>query len=312
MTETGAALRAGQQVLVTGHRGLIGRVTAAALQEAGLSVVGLDLADNDDITDPRTVRQRMRGCAGLVHLAAVDDEPIEPDPLTPATTGGVDQVMATNVGGTSQLLAAAADTGLQRVVFMSSVDVLGCFMGRGTPKYLPIDDHHPVDPHGPYAWSKLAGEELCAALTLRTGTPTVCLRPPGVFTAETYAFIRSARLQRPEVEWSPIWEYGAFLDVRDLASAIVAALMVPDLVGHHRHLVCADDISSATDDSRTLAHRLLPEVPITSPERFIDRPFASLVDSAGAQALLVWRPRHSWRPSAQAPRLDQPPSEAIT
>ena len=298
MSQTGAALHVGQQVLVTGHRGLVGRAAAAALQESGLSVVGLDLLDNDDITDPQTVRQRMRGCAGLVHLAAVDDEPIKPDPLTPASTGDIERVTTTNVGGTAQLLAAAADAGLQRVVFMSSVDVLGCFMGRGTPKYLPIDDHHPVDPHGPYAWSKLAGEELCAAFSLRTGVPTVCLRPPGVFTSETYRFIRSARLRRPEVEWSPIWEYGAFLDARDLASAIVAALTVPDLVGHHRRLVCAEDISSATDDSLTLARRLLPEVPITGPERFADRPFASLVDSAGAQTLLNWRPQHSWRPLA--------------
>ena len=93
------ALRAGQHVLVTGHRALVGRAVVDALRDAGLIVVGLDLADGDDITDPATVRERIQGCVGVVHLAAADDEPDKPDPLTPATVGGVDQVMATNVGG---------------------------------------------------------------------------------------------------------------------------------------------------------------------------------------------------------------------
>ena len=55
----------------------------------------------------------MQGCAGVVHLAAVDDEPDERDPLTPATTGNLEQVMATNVGGTSQVLTAAAEAGVR-------------------------------------------------------------------------------------------------------------------------------------------------------------------------------------------------------
>ena len=297
MSDDRGPLKAGQRVLVTGHRGLVGRAVVDTLREAGLIVVGLDLADGDDITDPATVTERIQGCVGVVHLAAVDDEPDQPDPLTPATVGGADQVMATNIGGTSHLLAAAAEVRVGRVVFMSSVDVLGCFMGQGSPRYLPIDDEHPVSPRGPYAWSKLAGEELCAAFTRSTGTPTVCLRPPGVFTADTYAFIRSAREKRPEVEWSPIWEYGAFIDVRDLAAAVAAALTVTQLDGHHRLLVCADDISSATHDSLTLAGRLLPDVPVTAPERFADQPFTALIDSSRARTVLGWRPTHRWRPT---------------
>lgn len=82
------ALRAGQHVLVTGHRALVGRAVVDALRDAGLIVVGLDLADGDDITEPATVRERIQGCVGVVHLAAADDEPDKPDPLTPATVGG--------------------------------------------------------------------------------------------------------------------------------------------------------------------------------------------------------------------------------
>lgn len=81
----------------------------------------------------------------MVHLAAVDDEPESPDPLTPASTGGAAQVLRTNVGGTA-LLAEAAQVGVERVVMLSSVDVLGCFMGQGVPTYLPLDDAHPTRP----------------------------------------------------------------------------------------------------------------------------------------------------------------------
>jgi UDP-glucose 4-epimerase len=268
---------------------------ADAVGRAGLTAVGLDLADRDDVTDPATVRERMRGCSAVVHLAAVDDEPAEPDPLTPATTGLAQRVWATNVGGTSQVLAAAAAEGIDRLVFLSSVDVLGCFMGQGTPRYLPIDDSHPVDPKGPYAWSKLAGEEMCEAFTRATGIPTICLRPPGLFNAEIYTFIKRARSQCAESEWSPIWEYGAFLDVRDLATAVIAGLTVPNLTGHHRLLVCANDISSATEDSLTLARRLTPNVPLTGLGRFTEEPFSALIDSSGAQEVLQWHPAHSWR-----------------
>jgi nucleoside-diphosphate-sugar epimerase len=109
-----------------------------------------------------------------------------------------------------------------------------------------------------------------------------------------YDFVRRARQEGPEFEWSPFWEYGAFIDVRDLAVAVSCALTA-DIVGHHRLLVCAADISSAQDDSLTLANRLVPEVPVRTPEEYAHDPFKALVDCHRAQRLLNWRPRHNWR-----------------
>lgn len=283
------------RVLVTGDAGSVGRVVTPTLHRYGFEVVGLDLSDGADLLDPPTVRHRLQGCQFVVHLAAVDDEQEAPGPLTPASTGGTAQVLRTNVGGTALLLAEAARAGVQRVVMLGSVDVFGCFMGQGEPAYLPLDDAHPTTPRGAYAWSKLAAEELCETFTSATGAPSICLRAPGVFGAATYAFIDRARAEHPSSEWSPTWEYGAFIDVHDLAEAVAAALTQPDVRGHHRLLVNADDISSQSEDGPTLAARLLPGVILGSPDRFRDDRFAALVDNGGAKAVLGWRPQRRWR-----------------
>lgn len=275
---------------------MVGRVVDEALRTFGFDVVGLDLVDGEDLMDSRAIGDRIRGCRFVVHLAALDEEPEERSELDPSSTGGTEQILRTNVGGTALLLGQATKAGVERVVFLSSVDVLGCFMGQGRPVYLPIDDQHPLDPQGPYAWSKLVGEELVATFTAATGAASICLRAPGVFDASMYDFIRAVRTENPESEWAPFWEYGAFLDVRDLASAIIAALTVPSLSGHHRLLVNANDISSATEDGPTLARRLLPDVPLHSSARLDQDRFAALLETGPARAVLEWEPAHRWRP----------------
>lgn len=283
------------KVLVTGHRGLVGEAVVQVLTRAGVDWVGLDLREGDDVLDATLVSARATACDAIVHLAAVEeDDDSDPVVATTVTRVAHDQVLATNVEGTRNVLAAAR-LHASRVIYLSSVDVLGCFLGQGRPQYYPIDDQHPTHPIGVYAQSKLEGEDLCEQFTSDTGIPTVCLRPPGVFDQSTYAYITSARSSNPEFEWSPLWEYGAFIDVRDLADAVHRALTV-DLTGHHRLLVCAPDISSAHDDSVTLARRLTPDVPIRNPRLYATWPFATLVDSTPAQDLLGWRPRHRWRP----------------
>lgn len=279
---------------MTGHRGLVGRSVVSALEQEGYGVVGLDLIDGDDVLDAPLVSERIAGCDAVVHLAAVESDDVEQVVPSSVAVANPDRVEVVNVGGTEVVLAAAAAHEIGPVVYVSSVDVLGCFMGQGSPAYYPIDDEHPVSPQGLYAESKLRAEGLCEQFTAETGSPTICLRPPGVFDADTYAFITQARADDPEFEWSPFWEYGAFIDVRDLASAVCASLTA-DVVGHHRVLVCADDISSSRDDSWTLARAITPDVPIRDTQRYEANPYASLLDTTNARHLLGWKPVHTWR-----------------
>jgi nucleoside-diphosphate-sugar epimerase len=280
------------RILVTGDRGRVGSALTAVLAARGDTVVGFDLADGHDTRDASALIARAEGCDAVVHLAAA----FTAAPLGGSTSTSTDDVdvLSSNVSGMHNVLLAAAGQGMRRVVFTSSVQALGIFIGLGRPDYLPLDDAHPARPVGAYGVSKLISEQLCASFTDATGVPTVCLRPPAVLAADTYEAIRAMRRESPEAEWSPYWEYGAFIDAHDLAEAIAAALVAP-LTGHHRLLVCAADISSAELDGRTLARQLLPDVPWRGGPEYDAEPFRALIDTSAAQALLGWSPRRRWR-----------------
>ena len=102
-----------------------------------------------------------------------------------------------------------------------------------------------------YGLSKILGEDLCAGFTARTSIPTVSLRPMWVWHPEQYEKIEAQWRAEAAAEWEPFWEFGAFVDVRDVASAVELALTVP-LTGHHRVTLCAADIA-ATEPSLVMA-----------------------------------------------------------
>ena len=108
------------QVLVTGNRGRIGSVIENQLHEAGHTVVGFDRSDGHDILDGKAVRVAAQGCDAVIHLASLlgrrDDDP--------------DETMSIGVQGTWHVLMAAQEAGAQRIVYFSSVNALGVFMGQ--------------------------------------------------------------------------------------------------------------------------------------------------------------------------------------
>ncbi|MEH1859363.1 MAG: NAD(P)-dependent oxidoreductase [Nostoc sp.] len=272
------------KVLVTGNEGMIGSVVEKVLRADGCEVIGFDIASGHNILNPDEIRSALVGCDAVIHLAA----------LLGNSQDAPDEIMAVNLLGTWHILRAAAEAKLKRVVFFSSVDVLGIFKGERKPDYLPLDDNHPCYPTTPYAVSKRLGEEMCRYFTDSTGIPTICLRPPGVFDEETYDFIISNRQANPDFEWNPFWEYGAFLDVRDAAQAARYALYCPN-PGHVTLLLCADDISSAHRTSQEMAQSLLPEVDWRGGDEYEHEPYKALINTQLAKEILQWVPRYKWR-----------------
>lgn len=138
-------------MLVTGSAGLIGREVCAQLSAIGVTARRFDVADATpagfgDVTNPRNLDAAMRGCEGVIHLAAVARlVAAEEDPL---------HARLTNVAGTREVLAAAL-RGPRRpwLVFASSREVYG---DAPTP---PVSEDAPYAPCNVYAATKVASEQ---------------------------------------------------------------------------------------------------------------------------------------------------------
>lgn len=269
-------------ILVTGHRGRVGAPVVGHLQRSGHYVTGFDLSGGDDLLDLDAVKQAAAGCAAIVHLGA----------LANSAAGKPDEVMDVNVTGTSHVLLAAEAAGVARVVHFSSVQVLGIAEGERHPDYFPVDDGHPRRATRPYGVSKRVAEDLCESFSERTGITTVVLRPVAVWAPGRYRDVERNWQRNARSEWEPFWEYGAFIDERDVATAVDAALSVP-LEGHHRALLCAEDVAGSAP-SLELARRLVPAVPVRDGARYALDPWRALVDCSVAETVLGWRPQYRW------------------
>jgi UDP-glucose 4-epimerase len=276
------------RILVTGHRGKVGEPVAGHLARAGHEIVGFDRASGDDLLDSGAVSRAAAGCDAIVHLAALAHD----------TAGPSEQIMAVNVLGTWHVLLAAESAAVQRVVHFSSVQVFGTAEGERLPDYFPVDDAHPRRAMRAYGLSKCLAEDMCAGFTARTGVPTVSLRPVWVWQPDMYGKIEARWAAAANTEWEPFWEYGSFVDVRDVATAVERALGVP-LEGHHRALLCAADIA-ASSPSLDMAARLAPAVPVRNRRRYRDAPWRALIDCSVAADVLGWQPVHTWAARGQS------------
>jgi UDP-glucose 4-epimerase len=172
------------KVLVTGGAGFIGSHTAERLCAEGYAVRVLDnfstgrrrnllaLADDielieGDIQSYERVHTAIQGCEYVFHEAALPSVPRSvQDPLTSN---------ASNVIGTLNVLLAARDSGVRRVIFASSSSVYG------PSAVLPMREDLPATPISPYAVSKLAGEGYCRSFLSVYGLEAVALRYFNVF-----------------------------------------------------------------------------------------------------------------------------------
>lgn len=166
-----------RRALVTGGAGFIGSNIVAALRAGGAQVVVLDNLESGyltnleglgaeliegDVRDPRAVARAIEGAEVVFHLAAsVGNKRSIDDPVTDA---------ATNVLGTVQVLEAARQHGVRKIVASSSAGIFGEL------KTLPIAEDHPVEPDTPYGATKLCEEKLCLAYAKLYDLEAVCLR----------------------------------------------------------------------------------------------------------------------------------------
>ncbi len=133
-----------------------------------------------DVRDYDLVRVAVAGCQQVFHLAALIGIPYSyVSPLA---------YLRTNVEGTYNILQAARECGVERVVHTSTSEIYG------TAQYVPIDEAHPVNPQSPYAASKSGADQLALSYYRSFDLPVTVVRP-----FNTYGPRQSARAIIPTV-----------------------------------------------------------------------------------------------------------------
>jgi len=281
------------KVLVTGARGKVGSVTAAALSKAGHEVVCTDLSRGvferpqpgeatyiqADLADAGEAFAVVRGVEAVVHAAAIPD----PTHNVPAT------VFQNNIMATFNTLEAAVRFGVSRFVNISSETVPGFFFPERPflPDYVPVDEAHPIRPQDPYALSKYFGELLMDAAVQRSDIRCISIRPCWVHHEGNYERNLGPQVRDASVLSPNLWSY---IDAYDLAEAIVLATE-SKLPGHEVFYIASPDNVGGRPFVETVRKYYGDQIEI----RPVDRVDASGITSAKAIRLLGWKPKRSWR-----------------
>jgi NAD dependent epimerase/dehydratase len=297
-----------KRVLVTGADGFIGSHLIEGLVQAGADVRAFVLYNSfnswgwldqcapdvkgqfevfaGDIRDPHGVRTAMKRCDAVLHLAALI--------AIPYSYHSPDTYVDTNVKGTLNVVQAARELGVSRVVHTSTSEVYG------TARFVPMTEEHPLQGQSPYSASKIGADQIAMSFHASFGTPVVVIRP-----FNTYGPRQSARAVIPSViiqlaSGGTSIRLGAtsptrdFSFVTDTVAGFIAALRADDrAVGEVINLGSGFEISVG-ETARTIAEVMNVPLEIVQDEQRlrpdrseVERLFAS---TDKARRLLNWSP----------------------
>jgi dTDP-glucose 4,6-dehydratase len=255
----------------------------------------LDVADEEikrevdvtlgDVRDPNSMRAVMNGCDVVYHLAALI--------AIPYSYHSPDTYIDTNVKGTLNVLQAARDRGVDRVIHTSTSEVYG------TARSVPITEEHPLQGQSPYAASKIGADQLALSFYRSFDLPVAVARP-----FNTYGPRQSARAVIPTIatqiaDGRRAIDLGAlhptrdFTYVQDMVEAFIAVGESPETVGEVVNIGSGHEISIG-DLAHLIAGVMEAEITIETDEKRL-RPEKSEVDRllAGTeklQTLTGWAP----------------------
>lgn len=300
---------AGKRVLITGADGFIGSHLTERLVRRGCDVRAfvqynslgswgwLDESAPDvrrnldvfagDIRDPHGVRAAMLGCDIVLHLAALI--------AIPYSYHSPQTYVETNVLGTLNIVQAAKDLGVERVLHTSTSEVYG------TARFVPITEAHPLQGQSPYSASKIGADQIALSYHASFGTPVAVLRP-----FNTYGPRQSARAVIPtiisqiaagakEIKLGAVHPTRDFSFVADTARAFEALAECDAAVGQVVNAGSGFEITIG-DTAQAVIDLMGSDARIVTDDQRL-RPEASEVerlwaDSSLMQALTGWAPEY--------------------
>jgi nucleoside-diphosphate-sugar epimerase len=232
LLQRGAAVRVLDN-LTTGHRANLARVLTGREGQRKFTFI------EGDITDRATVREAVKGVDYVLHQAAL-----------PSVQRSVEEPVISNlvnVEGTLNVLVAARDLGVKRVVYASSSSVYG-----DSPQ-LPKVEHMATNPFSPYAVSKLAAEAYCRAFTRVYSLETVSLRyfnvfgprqdPNSLYAAVLPRFIEALLAKRAPVIYGDGTQSRDFTYIENVVQANLLALDAAGVGGEAFNIACGESIN---------------------------------------------------------------------
>jgi len=301
-----------KKILVTGADGFIGSHLTEELVRRGYSVKAfviynsfnswgwLDHSESEikksieifsgDIRDPHGVKAAIKDCDVVLHLAALISIPF--------SYHSPDSYVDTNIKGTLNVMQAAKELGVEKIIHTSTSEVYG------SAKFVPITEEHPLYGQSPYSASKIGADQIALSFYNSFNTPVTVLRP-----FNTYGPRQSARAIIPTVisqiaNGGKIISMGStyptrdFTHVTDTVSGFIAAAESDEAVGEVINLGSNFEISIG-DTVKLISEIMDAPIEIKMDDARI-RPQKSEVerlwaDNSKAAKLLNWKPRNAGR-----------------
>ncbi|MGC2030388.1 MAG: NAD-dependent 4,6-dehydratase LegB, partial [Steroidobacteraceae bacterium] len=240
-----------------------------------------------DVRDPNGVRTAMKDCNSVLHLAALI--------AIPYSYHSPDTYVDTNIKGTLNIVQAARDLSVSRVVHTSTSEVYG------TARFVPITEDHPLQGQSPYSASKIGADQIAMSFHSSFDTPVTIVRP-----FNTYGPRQSARAVIPtiitqianggrQIKLGALHPTRDFNHVSDTVAGLMAALTAQRGVGEVINIGSNFEISIG-DTARTIAEVMGVGIEICTDEQRL-RPEKSEVmrlwaANDKARDLLGWQPRY--------------------
>ncbi len=299
------------KVLVTGAGGFIGSHLTELLLREGIEVKAFvhynslgtwgwidtfpkELKDSvevfaGDIRDPHGVREAMKGCEAVFHLAALI--------AIPFSYHSPDSYVDTNVKGTLNVLQASRDLGGIRVLVTSTSEVYG------TAKYVPIDENHPFQGQSPYSATKIGADRLAESFYRSFDLPVTLVRPFNTFGPRQSAraviptIITQLLSGKKEIRLGSLTPTRDFNYVKDTANGFYQIYLSDQTIGQEINIATQKEISIG-DLANELIQQINPEAKIVCDEQRL-RPEKSEVNrllgcNQKIRQLTDWRPRYSF------------------
>jgi nucleoside-diphosphate-sugar epimerase/ribosomal protein S18 acetylase RimI-like enzyme len=231
-----------------------------------------------DVTNVGEMLDAMRGCGAVIHCAAIPS----PEAHAPET------IFATNAAGTFAVLQAAHLLGVKRVAMASSLSALGGAWASPPhpPRWVPVDEAHPLEVEDPYGLSKVINERTAEMFHRRSGMTIAALRFGWILSPAEAAREASLFAIDPLRNRAALWSY---INERDAADACIRAIDAPDY-GYAVMNAIGHDTLATIPTAEALA-RYAPEVEVRGQLVGFESPFGR----DHAQAVIGFEPRHSWR-----------------